>query len=257
MSHTSEGTLQAYLDGELTATEQDRVAEHLAGCPTCTAEVGELRRASERLSLLVSRIDVSAPDLEPESITRFRWMQRTALARRVLARAAVLLVFVSAAAAAALPGSPLRRLAIDLWNDARSLLQPAPEAAAPAAPAPAPEANVPSTAVSVQPFGGRLHFTILNAAPGMPVRVRLIDGPLGVVRASGAAMDAQFITGEGHIEIGGAQGGDLTVLIPRSALSAVVRANGHPLLLKQGDALRLLRPPVDSSATEIVFRVEP
>lgn len=252
MVHTSEGTLQAYLDGELSTAERDRVASHLAVCPACTAEAGALRSAAERFSLLVSGFDVPAPGLEPDSITRFRWIERTMLARRILARAAVLLVFVSAAAAAALPGSPIRHLAVDLWNEARSLVAPAPEAVAPA-PAPTPEVEAPSAAVSVQPLRGRLHFTISDAAPGIRVRVQLIDGDVGVVRASGKAMAARFTTGVGHIQIGDVQGGDLIVQIPRSALSAVVRANGRALLLKQGDSLRLLSTPVDSSAAEIVF----
>lgn len=253
MNHASEGALQAYLDDELNPADKRSVADHLAACSTCAAEMGLLRRASERFSAVVTATDVPTPPLEPEVLTRYRWMQRTIVARRMLARAAVLLVFVSAAAAAALPGSPLRRLAVDLWHEARGLFGSAPEAVE--APPVTPATPAPVAAVSVQPLEGGLRFVVVGAAPGTRLHVQLVAGTLGAVQASGAATDAHFRTAPGRIEVRDAPPGDLTVRIPRSALSASVVVDGRTLLVKQGSALRLLATPVDSSATGIVFRI--
>ena len=55
MSHVDDGTLHAYLDGELSAAEAQRVDAHLAQCPACRTRLDEERalitRAGELLAL--------------------------------------------------------------------------------------------------------------------------------------------------------------------------------------------------------------
>src|SRR6266436_2119235 len=55
MSHADEGTLHAYLDGELSGGERERVAAHLAECEACRARLDEERalvtRARDLLAL--------------------------------------------------------------------------------------------------------------------------------------------------------------------------------------------------------------
>ncbi len=55
MSHVDEGTLHAYIDGELPPAEAQGVAEHLAHCPVCRGRVEEERaliaRADQVLAL--------------------------------------------------------------------------------------------------------------------------------------------------------------------------------------------------------------
>jgi hypothetical protein len=55
MSHADEGTLHAYIDGELPPAEAQGVAEHLANCPVCRGRVEEERaliaRADQVLAL--------------------------------------------------------------------------------------------------------------------------------------------------------------------------------------------------------------
>jgi len=48
MSHADEGSLHAYLDGELTAAERAGLEAHLAGCATCRARLAEERDLVER-----------------------------------------------------------------------------------------------------------------------------------------------------------------------------------------------------------------
>jgi anti-sigma factor RsiW len=55
MSHMDDGTLHAYIDGELSSTEAQGVAEHLTHCPVCRGRVEEERaliaRADQVLAL--------------------------------------------------------------------------------------------------------------------------------------------------------------------------------------------------------------
>jgi putative zinc finger protein len=62
MSHVDDGTLHAYLDGELTPVEQERTDSHLAGCQACRARLEEERSLIERAGRLLS---LAAPAERP------------------------------------------------------------------------------------------------------------------------------------------------------------------------------------------------
>ncbi len=258
MNHATEGTIQAYLDGELPARERAELALHVETCPQCAGELAALRSAAARFHLLALAADVPVPPLPTDELARRRRRARSVLARRVLTRAAVLLVFV-AGAAAALPGTPLHRWAVGLWNDVRTVIVRRP-AAVPVAPVEveveptAPAASAPM-AVSVSPLGGELYFTIARAAPRTRLHIEIVDAPRGAVRATGAATAGHFSTAAGRIDIADVPAGDITIRIPRDVRRATVVADGRPLLVKEGASVRLLATPADSSAAEIVFEI--
>jgi anti-sigma factor RsiW len=54
--------VSAYVDGELDATERDRIARHLEGCPGCRAAVDQFETV-KRLTGTLSPADVA--DLDP------------------------------------------------------------------------------------------------------------------------------------------------------------------------------------------------
>ena len=56
MSHLGD-QLSALIDGELSGTGLDRANAHLAGCPTCRAEAGSLRRLKHELHALAEVSD--------------------------------------------------------------------------------------------------------------------------------------------------------------------------------------------------------
>jgi len=60
MSHADEGTLHAYLDGELTAVEREGLEAHLTGCAACRTRLAEERELIERARGLLAR---TAPPL--------------------------------------------------------------------------------------------------------------------------------------------------------------------------------------------------
>jgi hypothetical protein len=58
MSHVDDGTLHAYLDGQLAPVERAQVEGHLASCPACRARLDEERALIERADALLA---VAAP----------------------------------------------------------------------------------------------------------------------------------------------------------------------------------------------------
>ena len=86
MSHVDDGTLHAYLDGELSPAEVQGVEAHLAQCPACRGRLDEERalitRAGELLALAAPPDRELPPfragDLKPP--TRLWWKVRLPLA---------------------------------------------------------------------------------------------------------------------------------------------------------------------------------
>ena len=67
MSHVDEGTLHAYLDGELPSAERTALEAHLAECATCRANLTEERALRERATALLGSArpaERPAPPLE-------------------------------------------------------------------------------------------------------------------------------------------------------------------------------------------------
>jgi hypothetical protein len=54
MSHVDDGTLHAYLDGQLSPVEREQLERHLAACPACRARLDEERALIERADALLA-----------------------------------------------------------------------------------------------------------------------------------------------------------------------------------------------------------
>lgn len=83
MSHVDEGTLHAYLDGELPPVERERVDTHLKGCPACQARLAEERALIERASRLLGMAappERALPPLAELRKPRLIWRLRRPLA---------------------------------------------------------------------------------------------------------------------------------------------------------------------------------
>ncbi|HEX9611810.1 MAG TPA: carboxypeptidase regulatory-like domain-containing protein [Gemmatimonadales bacterium] len=93
MLHADDGTLHAYLDGELSALEVARLEAHLAECAPCRARLDEERDVvarSSRILALAEPPERAAPPLHQLRHPRLAWRLRVPLAWA--ASAAVLLV---------------------------------------------------------------------------------------------------------------------------------------------------------------------
>jgi anti-sigma factor RsiW len=86
MPHVDEGTLHAYLDGELPSAERKTLETHLAECASCRASLEEQRALIERASALLGAArpaERAAPPFEqlrPRSPKRSPWRVRIPVA---------------------------------------------------------------------------------------------------------------------------------------------------------------------------------
>lgn len=92
MSHVDEGTLHAYLDGELPPIERERVDAHLRGCPACQARLEEERALIERSSRLLGL--AAPPERTMPALQELRPPRLTWRLRRPLAWAATIVLAV-------------------------------------------------------------------------------------------------------------------------------------------------------------------
>ena len=92
MSHVDEGTLHAYLDGELAPVERERVDAHLKGCPTCQARLADERAIIERASRLLGM--ATPPERAMPPLHQLRQPRLAWRLRRPLAWAATLILAV-------------------------------------------------------------------------------------------------------------------------------------------------------------------
>lgn len=250
LQHVDEGEVQSLMDGELDAPAADRVEAHLAGCGACRAEMDSLQQASMVLSGALRELGRPAVALPPfrapaarPAATAGRW--------GALPRAAVLVLGLSGAAAAAIPGSPVRTWVESLGGE-RAADPPATMAVGPEAEQPI---AVSETGVSVAPKNGAVRVVLNEMARGVLVTAVFADGPRAGVYATGPAAEARFTTGRGRIDAVGAASGTLRVEIPRDAISATVIVNGRTYVVKDGDRLRGGGPDTETVGDEVTFRV--
>ena len=225
MNHLDDGTLQAFLDDELRPAERADAAEHLLGCRRCRAAKDDLVRAHSVFSEAVSVLDVDAPSRSAPGSGRgfgrgFGRGSGRGLGVGALAKAAGLVLLVSAAASAAVPGSPVRE-----WIVRTVSPEPVAEAPAMAATEPVP-APVPMPAGVSLPAGAPVDV-LLSGLDGTTVRLVPIDGESVAVSALGVETDPVFRTAAGRIEVRDAVGGEITVSVPRSAERARLMVNGE------------------------------
>jgi hypothetical protein len=94
MSHIDDGTLHAYLDGELPPMDRERVERHLAECPPCRARLTEERALIERAGQLLGLAVPSSPSRAAPPLDRLRQRQAWRHVRLPLVWAATIVLAV-------------------------------------------------------------------------------------------------------------------------------------------------------------------
>lgn len=82
MSHVDDGTLHAYLDGELSPVEVERLEAHVTGCPVCRARLDEERALIERASKLLGMAVPPGPERAAPPLHQLR--QPRVIGRRLV-----------------------------------------------------------------------------------------------------------------------------------------------------------------------------
>jgi hypothetical protein len=275
MTHATEGLLQAFLDEELDSPATAGLREHLAGCVVCAAELQELQRAGDRVhrALQLAVADAPAPmlraqaaiaaarrEVEPVAARSAaargdsRW---TRLGAGGLARAAMLLLVLAGAAAAAVPGSPLRRaLEATVARVSQLFTGPVERAAEPVPTAPdgTVDAAVGSR-MGVLPADGRVRVLLHQPTGPVEVTVRLVDDARAHVETTMAGEDVRFRTGSGRIEVAGLAAGEVRIDIPRGVQGATIEIDGMVHVFKQAGVLQLSGPAGRGSGDQVRFRI--
>lgn len=234
MKHLDDGTLQAFLDDELRPGDRADAAEHLLGCRRCQTAKDELVRAHSAFSEAVSLLDVDPAGSAPAAAGR-----RISLGGAAFVKAASLVLLLSAAASAAVPGSPVRE-----WIERTVRPEPAAEAAPrleveTVAPAPAPLPPAPA-GVSL-PARGAVDV-VLSGLRGSTIRLVETDGRNVAVSTLGAETDPAFRTSAGRIEVRDGVGGEVTVEMPRSLRTGRLVVDGELYAECESGALRVHVP---------------
>lgn len=243
VDHPSDGLLQAMLDGEV--PHDDSVRGHLRSCERCASVREELLLGATRLSMAVQELDQPFRGVE-EALTRVRERRGRRRWRGTshLARAAILVVALSGALSAAVPGSPVREWLESVWSDLTA--EPSlPETA----PAPS-EARGEGTGVWVE-SGPELTITVSGAGEGTEVSVELVRGSRAGAFTDG---DARYRSGPGFIEVLNPSG-DVRVELTRGAARTSLVVNGRVYLRGPGSSPEVMVTPVERTEGWMLFRV--
>ena len=247
MTHLDEATLVALRDGE---GADERAAQHLNGCATCTDELGEAERRGQLNVEALASPDEPVAALRAKAAVRRRLDERredvparAGWWRGHFGRAAALLV-LTAGAASALPWSPVR----DWWRGGPS------ETAADAAPV-GPETETQAVAsaagISVAVPQGRIAVIVSGARPGTVIEVAWVERPTARVSApSGSG----FTYADGRAEVEAAPGA-IHIELPRDASFASLEVDGRVFLERSTEGLAVPGPAVESSDAGLRFVV--
>jgi hypothetical protein len=255
MIHVDDGTLQAWLDGELSGAARAGVEEHVASCDACAEAADALRALSARAHTALAVLG-DAPVATLPALAEVRRRARSRGFSRIpagLIRAAALLLIFGGVVAAAIPGSPLRRWIADVVGD-EPAVEPAP--AMPQAPVVEPPpriAPVQETGLSILPAEGRLTIRLQDVGPDTEVVVREVDEELAWARWNAANTDVRQRSGAGRLEISNVGPGTMTLLIPRSAQTVIVEVDGSIWWTRENGRVRVLGPGPQRDGDGVVF----
>jgi anti-sigma factor RsiW len=248
MSHLDDGTLQAFLDGELDPTVRAEVAEHMLACDRCRTTHGELTRANALFAEAVSALDTESPSgRAPSALGR--------QARRgagSFVKAAGLILALAAAASAAVPGSPVHELIVNTMRgepEVAEVTPPPPEPEAEPVVEPAPPAPA---GVSIVPVSGPAVVS-LEGLTDVTIRLERADATAASVAVVSAVSDPVFRTGLNRVEVVDGAGGEILVRLPVGAAGSRLIVDGRVYAEVTGGAIEA-RVPAETVDGALVWR---
>jgi anti-sigma factor RsiW len=243
MTHPDEGTLQAFLDDELSTAERAKLAEHLLVCDVCRGTHEELLRANALFSRAISLTDV---EVAPSGV---RVRSRAPAGASAFVKAAILVLALAATAAATVPGSPVRQWIVETVTREHASSEVADSGVVP----PPTEAETPAPV----PAGIRIPVTApvmvsLSDLDGTEIRLVEPSGDQVAVSMTGADRDPVFRTEPGRVVVSGGSGGELQVTFP---------VHGHVRLEVDGrlyaeseDGVVVAHVSAEASGTSLIWR---
>lgn len=121
---------------------------------------------------------------------------------------------------------------------------------------PAPVADPAASAGLALPLSdGVMHVDLAAPAAPLVLRLRVSDGSDLEIRATGGAAAAQFLAGTDRVEITGAAGGEITLLLPRTARLITIDAGGVRAAEMRAGRLSVHAQRADTIGTEVILPV--
>lgn len=257
--HLVEGSLIALRDGAEAVDPEARI--HLASCAACQEALAELRARASVVSAALDALD-SGWDLE-QARARVRERvargsaeraggltmvgRRSSTAMWTMSRAAGILL-VTAAAASALPGSPVRRWLSERAGGGVAATAPAVEGARATA---AAAAAAESTGVRLSVPSGSLRLVLRDVVPGSQVRVVLVAGTEAAVFAPAGS---RFTSASGRVEAR-VTPGEVRVELPLGVDPVSLEVGGRIYLRSTDSGLDVSGPVTSRTEDEILFRI--
>jgi len=258
MNHTDSGALIAWLDGELPVAVRDEMGAHLAECDSCRNELADVRDLArefgDAMGLLNGRIPLLSARLAVEQrADRSRFNRSERLIASGLAKAAAITLLVAGAAAAAIPGSPVRQWVTEV---VARMVGSRTEAPAPVAVPTVVEPQVQEArgpAVTV-PSGGTIRVSIHALPASASLTVKVVDREGVFLRALGADDPVRFVPrSDASVEVFDVRTG-LVIELPRSLTSASIDVDGRPYYVKDAGGERYIGPGATRTRDGVTFR---
>jgi len=243
MSHIDEGTIVALRDGSLVT---DDASEHLSECPRCRTTLDDARRRAELIAESLSALDGPIDYEAAKAALRARLDSgreggRTPGRTRWHVGRAAAVLLVTAGAAYALPGSPVRDWVFPTDAD------PEPTAGV--------EGGVSETlqegGIEVNVPEGRIQIVLTGLAPGSDLVVAWMDAATARIAA---APGSSFSFAEGRAEARVAPG-PVRVELPRFAPVVSVEVDGRMYLRRTSAGLEVSGPVVERTDERIRFTI--
>jgi hypothetical protein len=261
--HPKLDRLRAYGANDLDGDERDRTAGHVAGCDRCRSTLAwmdDVRAAAsapapepspELWQKIAARVAADEPVLLPVDHKapppRLAGESRFAAGGRALRVAGLALLVTGAAAAAVIPGSPVRAFLEEMIGAGQPAAQDS--SVPPAAP------PTPPVTLLIEPAAGAVVISLERPDATVRIHVRLVDGAELEVQALDGAAGATFRAAPGRLDIVAADAGAVILGVPRSLLHARIDVNGTAVLIKERGEVRILAPTADTVGSEYILPV--
>lgn len=222
--HPTHAALRRFEDGDRIGSVDGRLNRHLAKCGRCQGAVRRIRSirtgAAELLtpppptggwSAIEARLDTGDAVLLPDPGVPAA--SRSLGARHV----AALLLLTTAGAVAALAGPSVAGWATRLLDG------------------PPPAATVPEAGVATTPQTSTVVVRLMANTSDLTVRTRPSGTTLLEVKGTGPAAEAEFVIAGEAIEVVGAAGGEILVLVPDGVTARLATARAVVVLPDSGE----------------------
>lgn len=205
-----------------TSPEEKRVwRDHLASCADCASLQEEAERDDREIAGQLGLLDHAIPDTD---VRRLRRRATRPALRRTLAAAALAFLIV-AAAASAMPGSPVRSWLSRVFAGTEDSSRHAPTAEGVGA-------AIQPSGVSVRP--SRSFELVFDAVQDSGVlRITLSDEPEVSVRSEGSGVGYSVEPSRVRVLNSGSRA-SYRVVLPEDATSITIRVGDVPVLVKRG-----------------------